>query len=263
MRKRILHISCALLAWSQAQSQVEVDHSIMFISSDSTKRQIYQSGYPHALDGASRTDDARYNRFNYPYVSPTMNNDTVYIQLDPAPSQLDSLFYVEFQVPQTVNAELFLKVNQWPAYRVTRVAGDSLKWYESDSGSVLQVFYTDSTYRLLHARKDGCPNGFVVVNENYCIEIDERPAHYFWNANRNCESIRARLCTWGEWYYACQKTGLGLVNMTTNYEFIDDGSDHISNVALVGSGNCTNMADITTVILTSSYKRNYRCCFSR
>lgn len=102
-----------------------------------------------------------------------------------------------------------------------------------------------------------CPSGFVGVNAQYCIEADEHAPANWYDANTACVNAGARLCSWGEWYSACNLTA-GLNNMKNNWEWVDESGNSIWVTAVGGNGNCTgndNKEDI------SSY--SYRCCYSR
>lgn len=107
--------------------------------------------------------------------------------------------------------------------------------------------------------KKNCPAGFVSVNLNYCIEINERTDVQIFVANDTCMSRNARLCTWGEWHYACLKAGvLSLQNMTNNWEWVDDIVNENASVVVGDNGNCENMWNRG---LENAH--SYRCCFSK
>ena len=105
-----------------------------------------------------------------------------------------------------------------------------------------------------------CPGGFTAVNDKYCIQTDEQVAANWFEANIQCAELNAEICSWSQWYYACQKSSLGLLNMTNNWEWINDGGDDKSNHAkAVGADKCT--ADDS---FKAEFSNNaFRCCFSR
>jgi len=129
------------------------------------------------------------------------------------------------------------------------------------AGQIVNVMYHGSYFQVIGRTDPGCPNGFVSANSRYCIESAERTGTVLVNAIDICYGINARLCTWNEWYYACQKTSLGLSSMTNNWEFIDDTSDHSHTVTVVGYQNCATSTGLGTVGVTTPYR--YRCCFSK
>ncbi len=101
----------------------------------------------------------------------------------------------------------------------------------------------------------GCPVGFVDVNGQFSIEINERPAQTWYDAVKICSALKARLCTFGEYYYACQ-AGLSLQNTTGNWEWIDDSGGSGTNAKLIGFADCTNNSSSNPG--TTPY--SFRCC---
>lgn len=105
-----------------------------------------------------------------------------------------------------------------------------------------------------------CPAGFEAVNDKYCIQKEEQTALNWFEANVQCAELNAEICSWSEWYVACQKSSLNLSNMTDNWEWINDGGDDQSNHAkAVGEGKCTSDNSFKAELSTNAF----RCCFSR
>ncbi len=103
-----------------------------------------------------------------------------------------------------------------------------------------------------------CPIGsWSEINEEFCIEVNERVSTDWWNANKNCGDLNAHICSWNEWYYACQKPGNGTINMTNDWEWTIVGIAG-GTATTVGNGDCKNSS---TETMTNS--KTYRCCFSR
>jgi hypothetical protein len=106
---------------------------------------------------------------------------------------------------------------------------------------------------------NNCRAGFVEINAAYCMEMNERAAANLWQAMVICNTNNARLCRWGEWYYACQKTGTGLIGMTGgNWEWTDDAAD--AKIRIAGQFGCTSTGagNIGVTDLNP-----YRCCYSK
>jgi hypothetical protein len=71
--------------------------------------------------------------------------------------------------------------------------------------------------------------------------------------------LGARLCSWSEWYFACQQSGdLALVNMTNNWEWIKWAKNEPYQAAGVGNANCTKTVHRSFVNLDF-----FRCCFGQ
>ena len=105
-----------------------------------------------------------------------------------------------------------------------------------------------------------CPAGdWSSINDEFCIEVNERAADSWWNAAKTCGDQSAHLCSWNEWYYVCQKAGSGTINMTNDWEWTDDGqAGGAPTATIVGNGGCT--ASSTD---SMSNSKTFRCCFSR
>lgn len=111
---------------------------------------------------------------------------------------------------------------------------------------------------------DECPSGFTAVTDEYCIQTNQGGSGNWFTAVAACTNMNAHLCSWAEWYGACQKAGLDppLLNMIDNWEYVDDGGGvDVFNAMVavrVGNSNCSSSA----VSLVGA-ARNFRCCVSR
>jgi len=90
-------------------------------------------------------------------------------------------------------------------------------------------------------------------------EVNERTANTWWNASKACGDLNASLCTWDEWYYTCQKSGSGTVNMTNDWEWTNYGQPGgTSTATVVGNTACDKS---NTAVMTAT--NTFRCCFAR
>ncbi|MFI5203397.1 MAG: hypothetical protein ACHQF2_02785 [Flavobacteriales bacterium] len=245
------------------KAQVELDHKLIFTSTDSSERNFFNLGTPQQITDASRVKEVARSSNLVPAGTISIVADTLLISLFPSPIQLDTSLVLHIILPGSFNLQGFVKINQFPAKKILTSGGWGLFPSELQPNDVIQIMYGDSAFYIINHTAHECPNGFTSMNEKYCIETNERVATFFWNAVETCNSINARLCTWGEWYYACVNAGMGLQSMTNNYEFIDDASDHTQYIALVGNSLCTNMDNVSVVLTSPAYWRNYRCCYSK
>ncbi|MBN4062487.1 hypothetical protein JYU20_04740, partial [Bacteroidales bacterium AH-315-I05] len=120
-----------------------------------------------------------------------------------------------------------------------------------------EVLTTDATgLATWQPRENKCPTGFTAANKQFCIEDNERAAATWFVAAQTCGDADARLCTWSEWYYACNK--LVLTAEINNWEWVEGDSNANGSAKVVGSGSITSDSGATT---SSSF--SYRCCFGR
>ena len=95
--------------------------------------------------------------------------------------------------------------------------------------------------------------------KQFCIEVNERSATTWWDASKLCGDQDAHLCTWDEWYYTCQKSGSGTINMINDWEWTNTGQPGATPTAtVVGNGSCTGSDAVPM-----SNTKSFRCCFTR
>ena len=126
-------------------------------------------------------------------------------------------------------------------------------------GQVLTYSSATTNWEAADAAGGGgsCPAGFTSVNDKYCIQTNENTPDTWWNANDACYAAGARLCSWGEWYVACNNTA-GLNTMTDNQEWVDDASNGSSNAKVAGDGYCKAVGGPSD----DSYEA-FRCCYTK
>jgi hypothetical protein len=126
-------------------------------------------------------------------------------------------------------------------------------------GQVLTYSSTSADWEAADASGgNSCPNGFASVNNQYCIQTNENAATTWWSANDSCYAVGASLCSWGEWYAACNNTA-GLNGMIDNREWVDNATNNSGSAKVVGDGSCTSESDSNNL----SYSRAFRCCYTK
>ncbi len=99
-----------------------------------------------------------------------------------------------------------------------------------------------------------CPAGFVALNDNVCIEQNEKASAVWFDANRDCIDADYRLCSTGEWIAACDN-GI-LSDATGNWEWTDDSSGAF--FLTVGFDRCRRSID-----QGPTFPQVFRCCVDR
>lgn len=150
-----------------------------------------------------------------------------------------------------------LDINGDVRIRVIRDTSNSnLKYLVvDDSGNVYKTLIPDTNSGI-----DTCPAGFVSVNDEYCIEKNERTATTWWNAIEICGNLNAHLCEIYEWYFAALNgSSLGMTNLTGNWEWIGDAAGG-GTVRYIG---LTSIKDISTAVPYDTVYYEFRCCKSK
>lgn len=167
------------------------------------------------------------------------------------------------KAPDAVQADsVSLLVNGNGPYPVLIRPGRPLSGADLSPGELLSLVFDGSSFQRMNGidhRRRGCPNGLVAVNDQYCIEPDERAGESFYDAARICTESGLRLCTWAEWHSACLlSSGLNLQNMVGNWEYTDDTANEDGTVRITGV-TCTQ----ATTWLISNGSQAFRCCYTR
>jgi hypothetical protein len=108
-----------------------------------------------------------------------------------------------------------------------------------------------------------CPEGFVVLNDKVCIELEDEGVEFSWfDANRTCIINNARLCTVGEWVAACQENIIDSTELT-ELEWTDDLAIFVGTRPFMTTttfGDCTVLGAVST---TNEAAITFRCCQDR
>lgn len=240
-----------LFQFAQLNAQTTIDNSIRSNGSDSIL--IKNVGL---ITDSTNLVSANQLQSNFgQYFVSTNVLDTLIIQREKDLYNLSNglVLFVQSSTQNTGNVFLKMDNQVFPIYKRS---GINLDPNEILPQKVLILYYRDSTFTLLNPERSICPTGFVKVNKSYCIQKNETSGT-FWNGVITCNALGARLCSWSEWYYACQNTTLGLTGRINNWEWVNSGQNEPSQGKIVGSGKC----DITQ---HGTLNTNYgiRCCFS-
>jgi hypothetical protein len=224
-------------------------------SSDSSERTIF--GLNVISDTTDLVPVSKLIR-NTLLFSETFDNDTLNLILPLNYSLKEGL---GLWISNSLNTDnnLLVTLDQINYYPVIDADGNS------DTNCLIQneielLYFNGAAFQEIFAGNKICPQGYIEVTTEYCIQTGENTPANYWNAILNCEADGAKLCSWSEWYFACQKTGLGLTNMTNNWEWTESGSNHATSVLIIGNGTCKTAGENNTQIVTLS---PYRCCYRK
>ena len=194
------------------------------------------------------------------YVANAYLNDTIYLTSPISLSKYKAGMSIYFIAPDSNwNDTVYLKINGLQPKLLVNSKFESLFIGSLIKQNIVKAEFNGDVFIVSSPLLDRCPQGLVKVNNQYCIQVEENSATSFWAAANYCYNSNLRLCTWGEWYYSCQKAGLiGINNTTNNYEWVNSGTNSSGRVVVIGNGNCTT----TTTTDATIGIRNYRCCYS-
>lgn len=236
--------------------QVEIDKNIIMADTSNAKRIITGIGTPTDSLELLNAEEAQKGALIYGTASGI--NDLILNTPVPFNKYFEGMT-ISLKCLNANTDSVSININALGQVPIKLPGGLKLKADDIKAGQIVFVKYTGFFFQIINREDLTCPNGFVDVNDNYCIDINERAPKNFVNAMSDCQSVNAKLCTWGQWYYACQKAALGLVNMINNFEMVDDTSNHSHTVVAVGNTSCT----VETANGGPASAIYYRCCFSK
>lgn len=240
---------------SNILAQIEVTKPIILNGSTESDRQINNLGSPASQNDAINVYTLQKNEMRY---NATTGTDSIFFSITPAIASYTQGLTIYFKAFANNTGPVTVNVNGIGNISVKKAVNKNLVSNDIYANEVLAIIYDGTNFQLVSEHNKSCPAGFSEVNKLFCIENDERAALSFFSATVACYSVNSRLCTWGEWYYACQKSGLGLLNMTNNYEWVDSATNESGYVRTAGSASCVGTGQ---GIATTTFK--FRCCYSK
>lgn len=235
-----------------AFAQIEINHTLKPIGNDSLA--IKNVGAPQDSTGLVNLRDIRQR--TYLFFNATLTNDSTSVQIDTSFIQIKKGLMIYLKCDNSNIGSVNMSVNG-QNYLITKNNQHQLDSGDILTDKILVLICNDTSFNLMNPERPPCPSGFSQVNENYCIQVNESAGN-FWKASRACQSMRYRLCSWSEWYYACyHQSALGLSNMTNNWEWVNQGQNEENTGKQVGNTTCE-----ITMHGSLAVSASYRCCFN-
>ena len=257
---RTLH---SIAAWVFAMilvGQVHVDKPIILTGNTPTSRQ-FEGIDPTVIPAEAQSatvEQSNAHRLALAGAGPVWSGAIT--GLDGAPTAGTNIVVVPPAAPGS--GVVYLSVNGAGPFAVLTRPGTPLLAETLNGMTPLSLVFDGADFHLMnggaHLLRD-CPPGMLAVTRQFCVEQDERPPVSFYEAARICALDNKRLCSWGEWYDACQRrVELGLLNMNNNWEYVDDTANEDLSVRIVGPscGQCGAW-------YVSNPYQAYRCCSTR
>lgn len=162
---------------------------------------------------------------------------------------------LRFVAPGSIHDSILVACAGLPPLPLVRPDGMRPVRGQLRPNALCEVLNADDRWILLNLPERGCPDGTLAVNDRSCIEIGTELGMSIFNASERCTDMGGRLCSWGEFHYACVTNGVQL-GMGTAWEWVDDTSNHKHGAVVVGQTGCTAQRWTQP----SSTARG-RCCF--
>ncbi|MFN6178819.1 MAG: hypothetical protein ACK46G_14950 [Flavobacteriales bacterium] len=260
---RSLSISISLLLAFHAIGQVTIDQPVLLTGETWEQRQV--TGLPASTAPTAVLSTATEQSGQHHLAQTSATGTVWHAELPSMAGPASAGIQLLVTCPTATSGAVALEVNDQAAIPVLTAPGSPLSGDAYPAGTILSLVFDGSAFHVMNGRANArrtCPDGMVAVNEQYCIEPDERPASDYFQASVSCATQDRRLCSWGELYAACMAaTTLGLNNMVGNWEWTRDSANEAGNIRMVMQFSCsatsTRAATETTLPIVS------RCCYSR
>ncbi len=250
--RRELCIAVACSAFGPLSAQVEVDTLLRLTGTEGSRR----------IDGLATPTEARSVitveaslRAAYQWASATQVGNTIQLTTTvPVAGYSDGLL-LRFLSPATFQGPVSVSLPTLPAVALVRTDGEPPSAGQLVAGRVAEILYTGGTFKLMNAPERNCPPGYLRVNDNYCIEAASSAPVDFFTAADQCADRGGRLCSWDEHHAACVLLAGQFSNMFTDWEYIDDTSNHTHTANQVARTTCTSQRTLLPTVVA-----RVRCC---
>jgi hypothetical protein len=260
-----LALALSLVPGTAAHAQLEVDQSIQLTGTTEAERRITGLGDPGAADHAVNAGTIQEGSLTYAEATGSAN--AYVVALSPAVTAYTTGMTVNFKANAANTGACTLNAGAG-AVSIRKQVTTDLAANDIRANQLVTVIYDGTNFQMISASGNAaggpaaCPSGFTNVNNNFCIETNERTAAIWSTAYTTCAAQGAgvRMCEQVDFYYACTQAGtLGLLNMSNNEEWAhgqDNGNPGMKTIANNGGCSAMNWSNIGNT-------RNYRCCFYR
>ncbi len=242
-------------------AQVQVDRAVLLEGSAPADRQVV--GLSDAASEADALNARSLQRGTYGHAAVTGGSNWQ-ATLSPAVSALTAGLRLTLHVGSANTGPVTLTVNGLGPVAVLKDGDLPLVSGDVGAGERVSVVYDGAAFQLISARRidrKPCPSGTVAVGELFCIETQEHDSTDYPTAAIACGALNMQLCTWGQWYVACNRaTELGLQNMVGNWEWTNSPANSDGQVRVVGEASCTQAAVTNGWDVESRF---FHCCFRR
>lgn len=253
-------IVISFIHFSYALAQVEISEPIIMTGSSSGERQIKSLGNPTDQADAVNAQTIQKGSLIYATASGT---DSIFVDLIPSLSAYVPGTFINFKASNANTGDLLINVNNLGFIPIKKGINQNLDSADIKPNQLVSIIYDGTQFQVISMLSNSCPNGFVSVNKDYCIETNERIAASWWNAVITCMNKNARLCTMSEWSLACFNSGLALNNMLNNYEWVDSAANNASTAKTMGLGSGGVPGCDYGYYELPGVVNAYRCCFSK
>ncbi len=239
--------------------QLEIDEPLLLSSPNVSDRQVSGLGYPedvkNAVNAGTLTNGSvQYNEAN--------GVDQITLLLDPPLNNYTAGLLVTFKPSAANTGAVVMDVDGLGPIPLYKNLDQELDSADLRPSSPVTVIFNGTDFLLLSQYSNACPLGSIDMTKEYCIDAQPSAPANFWIAIKTCAEKNARLCSIGEWHYACRKAQ-DFTSSVNGYEWVDHAANDSDKAKRVGKdiNGITDCYDGGHSVPSSS--QYFRCCYTK
>ncbi len=164
---------------------------------------------------------------------------------------------LRFIWPQDLHGPIDLRTEGLPELPLLRTDGLAFSPGQLAPGTVAEIVQAVDRWILLGPGAHGCPPGALPVHARLCMDQSSSGLLSIYNAMDHCQAKGGKLCTWDEYYAGCQSLQGQLNGAFTEWEWLDDTSNHTHTADQAGRYTCMSQRSSNPVLVQGKA----RCCY--
>lgn len=240
-------------------AQFEIDEPILLSSPNEEDRQVKGLGYPEENENAVSALVILNASIIYDEAT---GSDQILVDLDPAIDSYSAGLLITFAPDISNNGAVTINVNGNGPVSINKNIDQDLDSADLRPNIPMTIIYDGTDFQLIGQYSSSCPEGYIEMTRDYCIEALPQIQTSFWAAIQICSQAGARLCSFGEWHYAC-RTDQDFFNSVLDYEWIDHAANHNDRAKRIGvdlAGNTDCYSGAHQLPQALNY---FRCCYTK
>lgn len=251
-------IALLMIGPGALQAQVHLDRPLQLTAPDAGQRKV--SGLAPAAQGDALIALGATRNGSYSWATTGGTAMAITLAMHPPCAAYAPGLSIRFLPNANAYGPVTLNVDGLGARRLVRSDRTPVAVGQLTPGRVAEAIYADTCFVLHERAAEGCPPGFIGVNDRLCFQRNDTMSVSIFTASRWCQDRGARLCTWDEYIFGCTTAQSQLQGLFDDWEWVDDSSDHTHTADQVGRYSCRGLRSIGAVEVDNNYG-GVRCCY--